>query len=450
MALGPRPVVYISHAWVTTQRDGRPERVPDPRGKALAEQLLAEAVDVRLDLYARDGLHGQYPPRWAPDDPRDPWHAWGMRQVREADVVLMLCTPDYVQPESGDLGGQFEQWSRLSLEDRIAAHVRALWWDWLAISSECYTRPQKFVLVGHGPYRAALVPGFVRGTTYHDLDGPDVLDTLLRLIRQVWHERMPRSGVFISYAHDDDPKWLDGLLAKLRPMEEIHGLKVWTDRDLAPGDLWHLTIQNALDVAQVAVMLVSPAFLRSEYIRNDELPKMLRTAESEGVKIFWVPVVRTESEKNPIARFQAAHPPDKPLAELGKTQATKELAAIAAKLAHLLGIEHLEMRALNGVSVLINPSQSPKSGTSQSAFDEFDDIQQRLDSLGVHTKEIDEPKNPNKSPVVEYSSKTADAARALRELLLPVLKKYRDKSIDVLLHKRAAPSETTPTLWLHL
>lgn len=338
MSTESRPVVYVSYAWMTVEQNGRPVREPDPRGKALADRLRAAGVDVRLDVYAHEGLHGQRPPLRSPDDPRDPWHAWASQQVAEADVVLMLCTPDYVQPESGEPGGAFEQWSALGLADRIGAGARALWWDWLAIAAECRGKPQKFIPVGWGPYDAGLVPGFVRGATYQNLDKPTAMDALLRRIRQVWHERVPRSGVFVSYAHDDDGKWLESLLARLQPLADRERVPVWTDRDIAPGDDWHLRIQNALDRARIGVMLVSPQFLKSSYITSDELPKMLGAAESEGLKIFWVPLVRTETAANPIARFQAAHAPDKPLAELGKAAAGKALNDIVARLAQLLGI----------------------------------------------------------------------------------------------------------------
>lgn len=339
MATESRPVVYISYGWHGPD--------PDPRGKELADRLRAEGVDARLDLYAADGLHGQRQPVKTPGDPRDPWHAWGMQQVAESDVVLMLCTPEYVRADNGEPGGFFRQWSQFDLATRIAARARALWWDWLAILAECEGKPQKFVPIGAGPYNANLVPGFVRGAYYQNLEKPNALESLLRRIRQVWHERVPRSGVFISYAHDDGDKWIDGLLDKLKPMKG-HGVRVWTDREIAPGDDWHLGIQNALDCARVGVMLVSPRFLESDYIKSDELPKMLQAAESEGLKIFWVPVVRTNTSVNPIAKFQAAHDPDKPLAELGKTEMGKALANIVKKLGLLLGIPPEEEPAKKG------------------------------------------------------------------------------------------------------
>lgn len=126
----------------------------------------------------------------------------------------------------------------------------------------------------------------MRGATWQDLDKPDATESLLRRIRQVWHERVPRSGVFVSYAHADGDKWLDALLSQLQPLADRHGFEVWTDREILPGDEWHPRIQNALDRARVGVMLVSPNFLQSAYIGSDELPKMLRAAQSEGLTIF--------------------------------------------------------------------------------------------------------------------------------------------------------------------
>lgn len=48
-------------------------------------------------------------------------------------------------------------------------------------------------------------------------------------------------------------------------------------------------------------------------------------------------MIRTDDKANPIARFQAAHPPGRPLAELTKAEANKALVAIVDKLDRLLG-----------------------------------------------------------------------------------------------------------------
>jgi hypothetical protein len=101
--------------------------------------------------------------------------------------------------------------------------------------------------------------------------------------------------VFISYAHADnsgpDPaaRWLDRLLLSLKALAFEELISVATDRDIGLGDDWHAQIQANLNRAGAAVLLVSPAFLASEYIRNNELPVLLYRAKTQGLRI--VPVI---------------------------------------------------------------------------------------------------------------------------------------------------------------
>lgn len=107
--------------------------------------------------------------------------------------------------------------------------------------------------------------------------------------------------------------------------------------------------------------------------------------------------------------------------------------------------------ALSHVLVLLNPPPSPNR---KEVFDEFHEIQFHLETLGVHTQEIEEPKNPSISPLIEYSSQAAGAASELREQLVPILKRYRarepSQAVEVRLRKRSEPLDTPPRVWLHL
>jgi len=100
-----------------------------------------------------------------------------------------------------------------------------MWWDWLAIARESSNRPQKFIPIGVGRYYGDLIPAFVRGTSYLNLSDDGAFGALLRRIRQVWRARVPRRGVFISYAHKDDQVWLDTLLSHLSWLERQHGVQ---------------------------------------------------------------------------------------------------------------------------------------------------------------------------------------------------------------------------------
>jgi hypothetical protein len=337
---GSQPIVYISYRWIDVFDQGRRARAPDPRGRELADRLRAIGVDVRLDVYFRDSLHGFRPPQRASGDPRDPWLAWSAQQIAEADTVLLFCTPEYVESDRGRGASPGEWWTWCQLDEsaRIGTRVPALWWDWYAIAREVTDRPAKFIPIGVGRYDDDQIPAFVRGASYINLSDDGGFEALVRRIRQVWRERKPRQGVFISYAHKDDQFWLDALLSHLSWLQREHGIEIWSDRDIAPGAKWHETIQSALDRAKVAVLLVSPDFLASDFITNNELPKMLQAAESEGMTLFWIPVRPSAYKRSPIRAFQSAHAPEKPLSGLPGAERDQAFVDIGEKLAKALGL----------------------------------------------------------------------------------------------------------------
>jgi hypothetical protein len=335
-----QPIVYISYSWVDVLDQGRWARAPDPRARELADRLRSMGVDVRFDLYFRDSLHGFQPPQRVAGDPRDPWLAWSAQQISESDAVLMFCTPEYAasDPDCGARLGAWWNWCQLDDATRNGTRVPALWWDWYAIAGQCTERPQKFIPIGIGHYHGDQIPEFVRGASYINVTDEAGYDALLRRVRQVWRERVPRQGVFISYAHKDDQLWLDTLLSHLSWLQRQHGINIWTDRNIEVGARWHETIQSELDRAKVAVLLVSPDFLASSYITNDELPKMLQAAESEGMTIFWIPVRPSAYKHSPIAPFQSAHSPERPLPGLSGADLDQAFVDISEKLAKATGI----------------------------------------------------------------------------------------------------------------
>ena len=82
--------------------------------------------------------------------------------------------------------------------------------------------------------------------------------------------RISRSQLFISYSHRDKA-WLDVVKAPLEPYVELRGLQVWDDTRIEAGELWRDAIDRALASTRVALLLVSPGFLASPFIRSEEL-----------------------------------------------------------------------------------------------------------------------------------------------------------------------------------
>jgi len=136
---------------------------------------------------------------------------------------------------------------------------------------------------------------------------------------------MSRSEIFISYSHQDR-EWLDKLKLFLKPLERNGLLQIWDDGRIRTGADWKSEIIAALSRARVGVLLISQPFLASDFIADEELPRILRAAQSEGVTIYPIVVAHSTYHRSPLSRFQAANDPQKPLESLSVPEQNKILA----------------------------------------------------------------------------------------------------------------------------
>jgi hypothetical protein len=129
-----------------------------------------------------------------------------------------------------------------------------------------------------------------------------------------------RRELFISYSHHD-LRWLDRLRVHLKPLEKIYRLERWDDSRIKAGDLWRQEIEEALARAEVALLLVSPDFLASDFIDSSELPSLFQSAREKGLRIPWVPLRPSIWKKHPeIAKYQAIIPANKTLAQMSEVE----------------------------------------------------------------------------------------------------------------------------------
>ncbi len=119
-------------------------------------------------------------------------------------------------------------------------------------------------------------------------------------------------NVFVSYAHTDD-KYLDEFNQAVKPFVRNGLVDVWSDKKIQASQKWREEIQRAMEEAQVAVLLVSRAFLASDFIMNEELPFLLDAAEDEGVVLLWVPIETCAHETTRLSEIQSVCDPKKPI-----------------------------------------------------------------------------------------------------------------------------------------
>lgn len=122
--------------------------------------------------------------------------------------------------------------------------------------------------------------------------------------------------VFVSYSHVDK-EYLERLQVHLKPFEKNGLIDLWIDTKIKVGEKWKEKIENALEKSAIAILLISADFLASDFIIDNELPPLLKSAEEKG-KII-VPVIvkpcRFTKDKN-LSIFQSINDPKTPLSKM--------------------------------------------------------------------------------------------------------------------------------------
>ncbi len=101
---------------------------------------------------------------------------------------------------------------------------------------------------------------------------------------------MPYADVFISYSHKDN-KWKDHVLTFMKVMQEAgqFNYEAWHDKKIDLGKNWENEIDTALNQAKVALLLISPDFLQSNFILKYEVPK-LKKRSNDG-ELVMIPLI---------------------------------------------------------------------------------------------------------------------------------------------------------------
>ena len=137
-----------------------------------------------------------------------------------------------------------------------------------------------------------------------------------------------KHSIFISYSHKD-VEWLEEVKVHIKPLERFYGIEEWDDQKLRTSDKWREKISNALNDATIAVLLISPYFVASDFIVNNELQPLLENAEKKGVKIMPVMVSPCETiEESGLLDYQAPNGPDRTLVEMNEGEVHRTLSKL--------------------------------------------------------------------------------------------------------------------------
>jgi TIR domain len=120
---------------------------------------------------------------------------------------------------------------------------------------------------------------------------------------------MESLNIFISYAKEDYDlmraiEYSCNQINAIRFSSKIYKINVWCDHHLIPGDAWKKTIVDRIKDADVVIYLLSPSFMKSEFIQNVELPLILKRKEESEIGALGIYLQECEFGKLAVRKDQ--------------------------------------------------------------------------------------------------------------------------------------------------
>jgi hypothetical protein len=147
---------------------------------------------------------------------------------------------------------------------------------------------------------------------------------------------MERTRVFVSYSHADR-EWLRRFSLHIAVLERQGVVDLWSDKRIDAGTPWEEEIERALTAAKVAVLLVSPDFLASEFIWKIEMPRIVAHS-AQGMRAL--PLIARPCAwklERDLARLQARPLDALPLSLGSDSKIDLDLSEFVYEIAALIG-----------------------------------------------------------------------------------------------------------------
>jgi len=149
----------------------------------------------------------------------------------------------------------------------------------------------------------------------------------------------PKHHVCVTYSLEDQ-EWQEKLAAQLEVLENFGVLEPWTDQGaygvIEIGEM-RRQMKEAMDRAAVVILLISADYLKSPFVRDKEIPQLMRQKVEEGVRVIPLIVRPCPWQRVPWLKETTPAPKDGiPLSTLSEAQAETELAALADEIAKIV------------------------------------------------------------------------------------------------------------------
>lgn len=131
--------------------------------------------------------------------------------------------------------------------------------------------------------------------------------------------------LFISYIEEDEA-WFEKILTFLKPLER-QGFFLWGKQIYHTANIEE--IMNAIEKAQVVVLLVSQSYLSSDLILDFILPSIFDKSQTRKINLHWIPLSASLYEKTVVNKYIPAWSPEKPLNSMSPAEVDDALVKIS-------------------------------------------------------------------------------------------------------------------------
>ena len=130
--------------------------------------------------------------------------------------------------------------------------------------------------------------------------------------------------IFISYSHKDEV-FKDELVRILTGLQRRGVVNTWHDHHIEPGEEWNKAIHDAINECDLAILLVSPDYLASRFIQEEEQPKLLQRRQEMQLPLIPIIVRPCLWQREPLLQDLQVWPKDgNPLIKISKTTGARD------------------------------------------------------------------------------------------------------------------------------
>lgn len=216
--------------------------------------------------------------------------------------------------------------------------------------------------------------------------------------------------IFISYSHKDE-SWKERVVSHLNILPDI---EPWDDRRIKGGEDWYREIETSLHSSDMAILLVSAHFLNSKFIREEEIPRLLKRRENEGLIVY--PIILYDCAWRKIdwlGKLNARPKDGAPLSTGDKPVREAELASIAEEIFDLLNEKETSSKPSGKMGILGTIPRRcfieiKRTGNSFTGAIHQGDI--------IHSRPLPDPRLDNNA-LISVKNKTRKLGRILKSIV---------------------------------